>query len=224
MSKTVALISDTHGSLPVIPDGVSAVLHAGDIGVDRDPVTWFRDVLYPWARRCPVPIYATFGNHDRIGERFMVPDGIPTNLRLETDALVNVLGVPVWFSPWSLRYGDWAFMAPERVLAIKYAKIPETTQVIVTHGPPWLAGDRTTSGACTGSASLGERMGQLPDLRLVVCGHIHEAFGAHDLGGVPVLNVSVVDEWYDMVHAPTVIAWPPAPIPGHAGNDTSHGE
>lgn len=210
----VALISDTHGTLPTIPDGVDAVIHAGDIGVDRDPVTWFREVLYPWARNVPCPIYATFGNHDRIGERLMVPDGIPPNLRFEVDALVNVLGVPVWFSPWSLRYGDWAYMARENTLLSKYAKIPETTQVIVSHGPPWGAGDGTATGERAGSASLAARIALLPDLRLVVTGHIHEARGAYRLNSVPVLNVTILDEWYDHVHPVMVIAWPPEVVRG----------
>lgn len=207
----VALISDTHGFLPAIPDGVDAVLHAGDIGVDRDPVRWFSEALYPWARKVGVPIYATFGNHDRIGERLMVPDPIPTNLRFEVDALIDVLGVPVWFSPWSLRFYDWAFMAGEPALRIKYDKIPEKTQVIVSHGPPFGSGDMTLQSERVGSVALLDRMLNLPELKLVVTGHIHEAHGIHRANGMTrVINCTHVNEYYEPVHEPIIIEWPPA--------------
>lgn len=222
----VALISDTHGYLPEIHtihtkrhsgdhvELVDAVIHAGDIGVDRDPITWFHDKLYPWCRYLDVPVYATFGNHDRIGEKQAIPDPIPVNLRLEVDVLVDVLGVKVWFSPWSMRYGDWAFMHSDTMLAKKYMAIPETTEVIVTHGPPLDAGDLTTDGRRTGSSSLRDKIvNGLPKLRLVVTGHIHEARGEYTIETVDgrqvrVLNVSHVNEWYEPIHKPVIIDWP----------------
>ena len=203
----VALTSDTHGYLPGIPSEADAVLHAGDIGVDRDPITWFREKFYPWARKIAVPIYATFGNHDRIGERGLVPDGAPANLHLIVDELRYVFGVPVWFSPWSLRFFDWAYMDNESGLACRYAKIPETIQVIVAHGPPFRAGD-DTGKAFAGSESLAQRIRELPDLRLVVTGHIHEAFGLHECYEVPVWNVSYVDQYYQPTNPPVIIDWP----------------
>ena len=201
----IALISDTHGMLPDVPKEARIIIHAGDIGVDCDPITWFRDVLYPWARKVNKPIYATFGNHDRIGERHAVPAGCPSNLDLLTDCAIGIQGVNYWFSPWSPQFFDWAFMADEETLAKKYARIPDDTEVIVTHCPPLGAGDVTTMTLRTGSVALAERMKQLPRLRLVVCGHIHEAFGDYMLDGVRVLNVSHVDEMYRPKHKPVVI-------------------
>jgi len=209
----VGLISDTHGYLPRLPL-IDALLHAGDIGVDRDPVRWYRDEFHPWAKDQGVPIFATFGNHDRIGERLQIPDNAPSNLRYVTDELIDVLGVPVWFSPWSLRYGDWAWMATEPTLGKKYAKIPCVTRVIVTHGPPLNFGDRNLQGGRCGSEALRRRMRELPALQLVVCGHIHEARGTYGLMRsdqplIEVQNVSHVNEWYEPIHPITVIDWPP---------------
>jgi Icc-related predicted phosphoesterase len=215
----VALTSDTHGMLPEIT-GVDAVIHAGDIGPDRDPINWYRDKLFPWARRIGVPIYATFGNHDRIGEAQNLPDRIPPNLYFVVDALAEVLGVQVWFSPWSNRFGDWAFMANDSTLAKKYALIPASTEVIVTHGPPFGygdligIGDLADSGARVGSQALARLIhGSLPLLKLVVTGHIHEAFGDYEMPGgegqpVRLLNVSYVNEWYEPTHDPVIIDWP----------------
>lgn len=238
----VALLSDTHGYLPRITgvntprhigdSYVDAVLHAGDIGVDRDPINWFRDKFYPWAKDIGVPIYATFGNHDRIGERLTLPTGRPDNLHFVVDELVPIFDVMTWFSPWSLRYGDWAFMANDATLKMKYARIPtNATQVIVSHGPPFGCGDlarRTmmdeewdrTSGERTGSVSLLDRIHQLPNLKLVVTGHIHESRGEHKLfrddgdhseirTPVRVINASHVNEFYEPVHPVIIIDWPP---------------
>ncbi len=44
--------------------------------------------------------------------------------------------------------------------------------------------------------------------RLVICGHIHDGHGRTDYEGIPIYNVSVVDEQYRVVHKPTVIDWP----------------
>ena len=214
----VALTSDTHGYTVAIPPDIDAVLHAGDIGPDIHAAEWFRDNFYPWAARAGVPIFATFGNHDFIGqsdcanllgEREQLPPGAPDNLRLVVDEQCDVLGVPVWFTPWSVRFFDWAFMADEAKLKEKYLRIPMNTQVIVTHGPPHGYGDLTIDQGRAGSVALTARMRELTALRLVVTGHIHEAFGVYDASGVAVYNVSMVDLRYDPRHDAVVIDWPP---------------
>jgi len=214
----VALTSDTHGYTVTIPPGIDAVLHAGDIGPDVRATEWFRDTFYPWAARAGVPIFATFGNHDFIGERGranligeheQLPPGAPGNLRLVVDEQCDVLGVPVWFSPWSVRFFDWAFMADEGKLKEKYLCIAADTQVIVTHGPPHGYGDLTIDRVRAGSAALTARMKELTALRVVVTGHIHEAFGVYDAHGVLVYNVSMVDIGYRPCHEAVIIEWPP---------------
>jgi Icc-related predicted phosphoesterase len=205
----VALTSDTHGRLPIV-EGVDAIIHAGDIGPDIDAINWFKHLLYPWAKRMRVPVYVTPGNHDRIVERFNVPsEGKPSNLHLRIDTLEHIFGVKVWFSPWSPIFFDWAYMADEDKLAKKYAKIPDDTQVIVSHSPPFGYGDLNQQKIRCGSGALLYRMGQLSDLRLVVCGHIHEAFGSYNYNGIDVFNVSFMDAGYRPKNKPVIIEWPP---------------
>ena len=44
--------------------------------------------------------------------------------------------------------------------------------------------------------------------KVVICGHVHGGFGCYQHQGIPIYNVSVVDESYRLVNAPTVIDLP----------------
>ncbi|GAC1460729.1 MAG: hypothetical protein PVSMB1_10980 [Gemmatimonadaceae bacterium] len=43
---------------------------------------------------------------------------------------------------------------------------------------------------------------------IVICGHVHGGYGRYEHLGIPIYNVSVVDERYWLVNAPTVIDLP----------------
>lgn len=211
-----ALVSDTHGYLPHVPAEAAFVLHAGDIGIDgslEEQARWFTDIWIPWAASLGRPVYATWGNHDFVGERWH-RDGLPPlpeGVSVIVDEARTIEGVSVWFSPWSSWFGDWAWMRHEAGLADRYARIPRPTQVIVTHGPPRGAGDRVWDGREAGSTALAWRIAALPDLRLVVTGHIHEARGTSRCHGASVWNVSCVDLDYRPVRdAVVLIPWPPS--------------
>lgn len=206
----LALISDTHGFCPEIPSDADAVIHAGDIAVDRGVIKNYTDDIYPWAVRVGVPIFATFGNHDFAGQQARIPPGAPENLHFIVDQAHTINGVQFWFSPWSNLFGAWAYMLNEAGLAAKYARIPEDTEVLVSHGPPKGYGDSIYwdgQRQNVGSQALSDRMCALPNLRYVITGHIHEAHGAYDfpVNGVRVLNVSHVDEMYRPKHAATIL-------------------
>jgi len=207
----VALLSDTHGLvLPSIEENVDAIIHAGDVGPDRDATHWMFEIFAPWAIEVERPIYMTWGNHDFIGER--LPQStwkdLPPNVYILKDETIEIGGKQVWFSPWSPLFGSWAFMKPEGGLETIYETIPLDTQIIVSHTPPYGLRDRTLSYEHVGSTALIRRMDQLPLLEMVVCGHIHEARGTRiSVGGVHVHNVSLVNEYYEMVHEPLIVEW-----------------
>jgi Icc-related predicted phosphoesterase len=103
----------------------------------------------------------------------------------------------------------WAFMKKPSELEPIYAAIPEETDILVSHQPPLYHGDRTfnlDSGRVehVGSRELLDAVERVQP-RLVICGHVHGGYGRFEHQGTPIYNVSVVDEAYRLVNAPTVI-------------------
>ncbi|KAG8829294.1 hypothetical protein FRC17_006803 [Serendipita sp. 399] len=78
-------------------------------------------------------------------------------------------------SPW---FGGWAFNYDrgEDAEAIMNV-IPDDTDILLTHGPPYRVLDATTNGAHVGCEALYPRVSQIRP-RIHVFGHIHEARGA----------------------------------------------
>lgn len=83
-----------------------------------------------------------------------------------------------------------------------YAAIPEDTDVLVTHTPPYGILDRDGS-ILYGSRELLERVRTIrPCLHLF--GHIHKAHGTTSDGVTVFSNAVIMDEGYDNMNAPNV--------------------
>jgi Icc-related predicted phosphoesterase len=227
----IVALSDQHGCMPAIPP-CDLLLVAGDICPDRirDSVAmfhphvqaaWFDRMVRPWiaASRARHRI-ATWGNHDWCGQECDYSADAParastTTLQIAVDELTRVPAdragardLTVWASPWSVAFGDWAFMKSPEELAATYAQIPDGIDVLMSHQPPFGYGDVVTDlsgdSAHVGSRELLAAIERVRP-RLVVCGHIHAGHGQYEHHGIPIYNVSVVDERYRHVHEATVI-------------------
>jgi 3',5'-cyclic AMP phosphodiesterase CpdA len=231
----IVALSDLHGFLPDIPD-CDLVIVAGDVCPDRfgpfmawhDPhqqQAWFDRTVRPWLASAPATHkLLTWGNHDWCGQACNFRSDSPalarsTVLQILVDEGTTVPSaeganrqVSVWATPWSNPFMRWAFMKRPSDLEYVYAAIPDNTDILVSHQPPYGYGDRAFN------LDLGhvEHVGS-PELlhaiervqpRLVICGHVHGGFGRYDHQGIPIYNVSVVDERYRLVNAPTVIDLP----------------
>jgi Icc-related predicted phosphoesterase len=90
-------------------------------------------------------------------------------------------GVPVTL------FGSWSFDLTEEEAAAKLEHCPHKA-VLVTHSPPKGHCDTDASGHSIGSTAILECVKRTSP-RLVVCGHVHAAWGTRsNVGATPVIN------------------------------------
>ena len=225
----IVALSDQHGFLPAIQP-CDLLVVAGDVCPDRvgpsfakrDPMrqkTWFDEQARPWLAQSPAAYQVlTWGNHDWCGQRCDF-DGhsstaaAATALRILVDDRTTVPAaggdISIWATPWSNQFQDWAFMKSPAELAGVYATIPERIDILVSHQPPYGCGDRyehVTTGEIEhlGSRELLAAIERIRP-RLVICGHLHGGYGCYEHEGIPIYNVSVVNDQYQLIRSPTVI-------------------
>lgn len=119
--------------------------------------------------------------------------------------------VTIWATPWSNQFMNWAFMKAPRELEAVYAEIPVGIDILVSHQPPYGYGDRyfdVRSGKVDhlGSQELLATINRVKP-KLVICGHVHDGYGRYEHHGIPIYNVSIVDEQYRLVHSPTAMSF-----------------
>ena len=180
-------ISDTHGLhtyLPQLPAG-DILIHAGDcLGTGslkslESFAEWFE--AQPHGHKILVA-----GNHDDAIEKHpeLIPKLLPTTHYLQ-DSGVEIGGVKFWGSPWTPRFHGGAFMLDRgSSLRSQWGLIPDDTDVLITHGPPYLSGDRAIDGMLiinVGCEELYYRTRDMP-LQTHVFGHIHEGYGMYQRG------------------------------------------
>jgi Icc-related predicted phosphoesterase len=213
----LVLTSDLHGQLPDIP-ACDALLIAGDLcPVDNYRLDhqeyWLRYHFIPWLRNVPArqKIFIA-GNHDFLfAQRPDLIREMPWPGVYLQDSGVVWEGVSFWGSPWANELVGWPFTAPENELYRIWDDIPVSTQVLLVHGPPHGYGD-TVIGSVSGdplhvgSHTLNDRFYRLPNLRLVVFGHIHEGAGIYPHpSGISLYNASLMNVHYYPVNPPRVV-------------------
>ncbi|MEM6318932.1 MAG: metallophosphatase domain-containing protein [Bacteroidota bacterium] len=204
----VIAISDTHGQHRQVqlPPG-DMLIHAGDVSV-RGTESEVMDFLQ-WFDRQDFR-YKIFiaGNHDFFFEQrsateieALIPDGVTY---LNDSGLTTIEGIKVWGSPITPRFGDWAFNRNRGAdIDQHWLKIPEDTDILVTHGPPKGILDYTIYGIKAGCEMLKIRIDEVQP-KYCIFGHIHEAAGQVQKNNIHFINASVVNLQYFVVHLPTV--------------------
>jgi len=171
----LVLGSDLHGFLPRVPSCDFLIL-AGDILPKTDQERFAERQLKPWLEQAPAQhIVATWGNHDWLPFYGWCSNNLKWYMLVNES--MRLEGLNFYGLPWSLPYKRWAWMAPEETLARFYDAIPNDTDILITHTPPFDILDRSLRGERLGSKSLRRKVDKLNKLKLVVCGHIHEARG-----------------------------------------------
>jgi Icc-related predicted phosphoesterase len=187
-------LSDTHllHEKLTVPE-CDVLVHAGDYSnrgfTDdlKDFLVWF--TRQPGEHKVLVP-----GNHDFCCERTpaMAKELCEkAGVRYLVDEGCEVGGFKLWGSPWTPRFGAWAFMKDRGAdIGERWALIPKGLDVLVTHGPPMGLGDMTKRGEPVGCEALLARVLKVKP-RLHVFGHIHEGAGEHRLPDVATRFINV---------------------------------
>ncbi len=214
--KRIIATSDFHGYLPEI-EPCDILLLGGDLCPEGSPefqAKWVDTDLRRWLEQVPAKeVMAIAGNHDYA---FADPKiHIPKDLRWHylEDSLIELFGFKIYGLPWQLPFMG-AFNLEEEKLKEKYQRIPADVDIILTHGPPYKIGDElqiykqglpdpSEPLRYVGSVSLLERIFEIRP-KLVVCGHIHRAFGIYLCDRVVIANVSYLDDQYEFAYTPVI--------------------
>lgn len=203
----ITFISDTHSRHNLMTKdlpGGSMIISAGDVSGRgtfkevNDFLDWFSSL--PYTHKIFIA-----GNHDFIFEKpnaLVIPDGI----HYLQDSSVTIEGIKIYGSPWQPWFNNWAFNLPRgEALAKKWAMIPDDTDILVTHGPPFGILDFTYyDKKSVGCEELYKRVFEVKP-KISVFGHIHEAFGEKEIDGIKFINASMLDLQYDYTHRLTVV-------------------
>lgn len=211
----ITCISDTHNQhLHIPPDwleGGDVLVHAGDVSGRGS----FKEIeaFLEWYNELPYThkIFIA-GNHDFWFEKttgFVVNEMLQEkypNITYLNDSGVEIDGVKFWGSPVQPWFYDWAFNRMGTDICRHWDMIPLDTDVLITHGPMKGILDLTLRGVSTGCPYLLEKSAEMTNLKLFVCGHIHEAYGKFEFpdGGVFV-NASTLNFNYNVQNKPIVV-------------------
>lgn len=127
-----------------------------------------------------------------------------TNIHLLIHEAKEIQGIKVFGSPWTPWFFDWGYnyynprFHSQSDGLIKghelWADIPYDTQILMTHGPVAQILDVVKRNSeHVGCEDLLRTVRALPALRVFLCGHIHEAYGARKVDNVLYLNSSIMN-------------------------------
>lgn len=208
-------ISDTHGDHEglALPQG-DVLIHAGDVSAHGHRAETLEFMKWLGAQGFEHTLCIA-GNHDTYIEQELLQVQQFAHLngvQLLNDSGCEINGVSFWGSPITPRFFDWSFMRdPGPPIEAHWNLIPDSTDVLVTHGPPLGVMDEVfrPGGQVeqTGCPSLLARVQEIcPTLHIF--GHIHEGHGSLIRDGINFLNVSTMNEFYCLTHQPVVVDLP----------------
>lgn len=217
MIKIVA-ISDTHNehNKIIIPE-CDILIHAGDeSGLGRE--FEIRNFAKWLDKQSVKHIIWTPGNHS-VEFANNYPKSIdwfkeecPRGHILLHDSII-IENIKIFASPWTPFFLDWAYNAGRTIIEAAYYQkpfigdlwkdIPEDTEILITHGPPYkildelVRIDNIPKGEFAGCQELSSRIQNLKKLKHHFFGHIHYWGGQTvEQNGILYHNVSICDEMY----------------------------
>lgn len=190
-------LSDTHGchrrlcNLPA----ADIAIHSGDFtmaGTEQeaiDFINWFCDL--PYAHKIFI-----CGNHDDCLYGANI-SGLDDNVHYLCNSGVEIDGIKFYGVPMFM--GDCITDRQSR----NYASIPNETDVLITHCPPYGILD-FDDDINYGSEELSAKLSSL-HLKAHLFGHIHAQHGEQTINGTIFSNGAIMNVDYSVLHRPTII-------------------
>ena len=185
---TILQISDTHNRHQLLADLPTAdvLVHCGDftdMGTEQevlDFLNWFIELPYP------NKLFVT-GNHDLCLWDAENIEDLPRNVYFLQDRGCEIDDVKFF----GLGYNH------------QESLIPTDVDILITHEPPLMILDKSSGRHC-GNLSLRNQVVEVkPQYHLF--GHAHESYGMAQMGATIFSNGSVLDNQYQLYHAPRLI-------------------
>jgi Icc-related predicted phosphoesterase len=157
------------------------------------------------------------GNHDfGFQEDDMQRAKLGMDVHYLVDGGVEIDGFKFYGSPWQGDLIRWAWHCKDEVeLKAHWDAIPEDTDVLVTHVPPFEILDQLAPHAMARHGNTDRPHIGCPHLRATslervkprvhVFGHIHEAYGAKKVGETTYVNAALMDEYYYIKNKPIIV-------------------
>ena len=202
----VLAVSDTHERHFDLKDLPKAdlLIHAGDATMMGQPfaVRAFNEWLGEQNQKEKVFVAGNhdfwFESHPEYARKEM------TNCHYLQDSSVVINDFLIYGTPWQPFYYNWAFQCEtEAELDIKFSKIPDNTDILVCHCPPYGILDRNRKGESIGSKALRDWIFRKTP-KVVVFGHCHEGYGFANIDGINFINAATCDRQYEPNNLPVL--------------------
>ena len=212
MKKTITFISDTHtkhkhvtGELP----GGDILIHCGDISNRghmneiKNFLEWFEGIK-GYEHKIFIAGNHDFGFQDNPNLCAKLLQDYPTVTYLE-DTSVIIDGIKIYGSPWQPRFYNWAFNVDRGWdIAQKWEKIPQDTDILITHGPLHGILDSTYTGQRVGCEDLYKKVMEIKP-KVHCSGHIHYDYGMKEIDGMTFINACCLGEDYMYQNGPITL-------------------
>ena len=214
----ISFISDTHTkhkqlNLP----GGDLLIHSGDLS-NRGSFNDLEDFLLWFGKQDYKHKIFIAGNHDfcfqdspaRCKQILKEHEEYNGNIIYLEDSGCTIEGLKIWGSPWQPEFYSWAFNLPRgKKLAEKWSLIPEDTDILITHGPPYgfldeVRYNNNSRDKHQGCQDLMDRVAIIKP-KIHCFGHIHEQYGFCDYNGTKFINASSVNFSYYITNQPITI-------------------
>jgi len=204
----LVIISDTHTKEKdiILPKG-DILIHAGDFDIRGSLdlqiiIEWFESLDFKH-------IVWIAGNHDLYLEQLFkanINPIMPENIYYLCNSFIEIEGIKFWGSPFSPQFGiGWAFNSHRAELKELWDIIPEKTDIVITHCPPFGINDEV-KGVNQGCAFLRDKLKEIKP-KYHIHGHIHEGYGIYQDEKTVYINASIMDEFYNPCNKPIEIEY-----------------